>query len=174
MHLGGIGLIVDQILTAHRIVLAPMEVKLFELIVSLTGQGSASHTRLHALGKLHVNQHSVSIVGHGEALWCHVEINVLNFGKIPLLHIVLIDINGTLEFATAALEILLPVLRTVLSPIAEVLARSEGNNCNNGYKCEWIRDRFGVVVGLTSNRKLANCFGQSVSRAAVGDTRFHL
>lgn len=135
MHLGGIGLIVYQILTAHRIVLSPMKVKLFKLIVSRPGQGSTSHTRLHALGELHVDQHCVAIVGHGDALWCHIEIDVLNFWEILLLHRQLIDINGTLVFATATLEILLPVFRAVLSPVAKVLGRGKGN-CNNGYK--WI------------------------------------
>lgn len=133
MHLGGIGLIVNQILTAHRIVLPPMKVKLFKLIVSRPGQWSTSHTRLHALGKLHVDQHSVAIVGHSDALWCRIEIDVLDFGEILLLYRQLIDINGTLEFATAALEVLFPVVRTVLSPVAKVLGRSKGN-CNNGYK----------------------------------------
>lgn len=130
MQLGGIGVIVNQILAAHSVVLAPVEMELFELVEGHAFQGAALHARHLALVEVHGDQHSVSIVGQIDALGRNIKVLEGKFCIRLVLHIQHVDINGTLELAAALLIVVAPMLRAMLSSVAKIL-RPGRSSCNN-------------------------------------------
>lgn len=131
MQLSGIGLVIYQILATNSVVLAPMKVKLLELVVGLAFQRATPDARHLARLKVHGDQHGVSIVGQLNAFGLSIEIEIFRIGKLFLRHVQHIDVNGALKLAAAALIIVTPMLRSMLPAIAKVLSRDNGN-CNNG------------------------------------------
>lgn len=130
MQLGGIGVIVNQILAAHRVVLAPMEMELFELIERLALQWAALHARHLVLVKVHGDENRVPIVSQLDALGRGIEILV---GEWPIgleLHIQHIDVYGTLELAATLLIVVAPMLRSMFPTVAEILSQRH-SRCNN-------------------------------------------
>lgn len=125
MELGGVGMVVDQILTAHRIVLAPVEVELLELVAQqgLLHQRASPHHghRILVVGQLH--QHRVPVVCHLETFGLHVEIQELKLFELLLHGIDQIDVNGTLVLAAAAGIVLAPVLGSMSALVSKVLGQ---------------------------------------------------
>lgn len=121
VQLHGVAVVVDEVLAAHRVVLAPVEVQLTEHVAAFErtarDHGGLRHVELE--------QDRVAVVGDGGRLGRRLEALVPDGWQVHPGHVMLVDVDGRLVLAPARLVVLAPVVRALVALVGEVIERLE-------------------------------------------------